>query len=48
MEFFLSEQEIRRILTELEKLGMVKINKGRAGTTITKEGLKILEHIRMG
>ncbi len=45
---FLSEQEIRRILTELEKLGMVKINKGRAGTTITKEGLKILEHIRMG
>ncbi len=45
---FLSEQEIRRMLIELEKLQMVKVNKGRAGTVITKEGLNILEYIRLG
>ncbi|QQY80112.1 PAS domain S-box-containing protein [Keratinibaculum paraultunense] len=45
---FLSEQEVRRILIELEELEMVKINKGRAGTVITREGLNILGHITMG
>ena len=45
---FLSEQETRRMLIELEKLQMVKVNKGRAGTVITKEGLNILEYIRLG
>ncbi|WP_025640860.1 sigma-54 interaction domain-containing protein [Schnuerera ultunensis] len=45
---FLSEQEIRRMLIELEELQMVKVCKGRAGTVITREGLNILEYIRLG
>ncbi|HSH35049.1 sigma-54 interaction domain-containing protein [Schnuerera sp.] len=45
---FLSEQEIRRMLTELGKLQMVKVNEGRAGTVITREGLNILEYIKLG
>ena len=45
---FLSEQEIRTMLAELEKLFMVKVSKGRTGTVITKEGIRALEYLRMG
>ncbi|MCY6369160.1 sigma-54 interaction domain-containing protein [Clostridium ganghwense] len=42
---FLSEQEIRRILIDLENYGMVEISKGRGGTKITQFGLKALKEI---
>ena len=45
---FLSEQEIRRILNNLEKFFMVDIAIGRSGTTITKEGIQALKYITMG
>lgn len=43
---FISEQEIRHILSKLEDLGMVKILKGRSGTIITKEGIQTLKNYR--
>lgn len=45
---FISEQEIRLILINLEKFMMVDINKGRRGTNITKYGIKVVEHLKMG
>lgn len=42
---FLSEQEIRSMLLRMESYGLVEIKKGRAGTTITREGQHILEQI---
>lgn len=39
---FLSEQEIRKILTDLEKYSMVEIFSGRSGTLITEKGKQIL------
>ncbi|CAH2214887.1 sigma-54 interaction domain-containing protein [Tepidibacter aestuarii] len=45
---FISEQEIRLILINLEKFMMVDINKGRRGTNITKYGIKVVEHLEMG
>jgi transcriptional regulator with PAS, ATPase and Fis domain len=40
---FISEQEIRTILMNLEKCGMAKILKGRGGSVITETGLEILK-----
>lgn len=40
---FLSEQEIRRILIDLEKYSMVEIFSGRSGTLITEIGRQILD-----
>ena len=45
---FLSEQEIRRILSDLEKFFMAEISRGRSGTIITKEGIQALKHLTMG
>lgn len=42
---FISEQEIRTILINLEKNKMVEINKGRSGTTITNFGMKALTYL---
>lgn len=43
---FLSEQEIRAMLIELEKNLMIKINKGRGGSVITKFGEKVLNFLK--
>ncbi len=43
---FISEQEIRTILVNLEKYQMVQIAKGRTGTVITEYGRKILMHLK--
>jgi sigma-54 dependent transcriptional regulator, acetoin dehydrogenase operon transcriptional activator AcoR len=40
---FISEQEIRTILMNLEKCGMAKILKGRGGSVITEKGLEMLK-----
>ena len=40
---FISEQEIRTILMNLEKCGMAKILKGRSGSVITEKGLEVLK-----
>lgn len=45
---FLGEQEIRRILTDLEKLFMVDISVGRSGTMITEQGRYMLKHLKTG
>lgn len=45
---FLGEQEIRRILTDLEKLFMVDISIGRSGTMITEQGRYMLKHLKTG
>lgn len=43
---FISEQEIRRILNDLEKLSIVNITKGRSGTIITEEGRSLLRYLK--
>ena len=43
---FISEQEIRTILSNLEKCEMVTILKGRSGTIITELGLNYLKNIK--
>ena len=43
---FISEQEIRAILSNLEKCEMVTILKGRSGTIITELGLNYLKNIK--
>lgn len=43
---FISEQEIRRILNDLEKLSVVNITKGRSGTIITEEGRSLLRYLK--
>ena len=45
---FISEQEIRTILINLEKFKMAEINKGRSGTAITETGIEALNHLLMG
>lgn len=45
---FISEQEIRTVLINLEKFSLVKINKGRSGSVITDLGKKMLKYSRMG
>lgn len=45
---FISEQEIRKILADLEKCLMVEIQKGRSGTVITEYGTKVLDYLKMG
>ena len=44
---FISEQEIRTILSNLEKCEMVTILKGRSGTIITELGLNYLKNIKI-
>jgi transcriptional regulator with PAS, ATPase and Fis domain len=44
---YLTEQEIRNILSELQLYKMVSISKGRGGTKITDFGLKALRLIRI-
>jgi len=44
---FISEQEIRTILTNLEKFSMVEIFKGRSGTLITNLGRITIKHLIM-
>ncbi|GAA0179689.1 sigma 54-interacting transcriptional regulator [Clostridium sediminicola] len=46
--FFLSEQEIRTILIQLEKHSLVKILKGRSGTIITLKGREVLKKLQKG
>lgn len=43
---FISEQEIRTILINLEKYQMVEVFKGRTGTIITEYGRKLLDHLK--
>ena len=38
----ISEQEVRRILNDLEKIGLVKKNKGRKGSEITIKGIETI------
>lgn len=42
---FISEQEIRNILLNLEKNQMVKILKGRGGTIITQQGREFIKNL---
>lgn len=45
---FLTEQEVRNLLTNLEKFKLVKVLKGRGGSKITELGLKFLDKIKTG
>ncbi|MCG4565271.1 sigma-54 interaction domain-containing protein [Anaerosalibacter bizertensis] len=45
---FISEQEIRSMLVNLEKFSMVEIFKGRSGTVITEYGIRALRYLQMG
>jgi len=45
---FISEQEIRTILINLEEHKMAEINKGRSGTVITDFGIKALIYLSTG
>lgn len=46
-DIFLSEQEIRGILVNLEKHQLVEIYKGRSGTVITRQGASILKKLKI-
>ncbi|BES66550.1 sigma 54-interacting transcriptional regulator [Gottschalkiaceae bacterium SANA] len=41
--FFLSEYDVRRILKDLHDLGYIDVSTGRGGSTISKEGIRIVE-----
>lgn len=43
---FISEQEIRNIITSLEEKKMVNIFKGRGGTVITEYGIRVLKELK--
>ncbi len=45
---YISEQEVRRILLDLQEYSMVKITKGRGGTKITTFGLQALKGLKTG
>lgn len=45
-KIFLSEQEIRTILLDLEKFSMIKIYKGRSGSSITSYGIKVNRYLK--
>lgn len=45
-ERFFSEMEIRRALTKMEDYGLVRIGRGRAGTSITQEGSSFYEKLK--
>lgn len=45
---FITEQEVRGILINLENYSMVNIHKGRAGTEITEFGMKTINYLKMG
>lgn len=45
---FISEQEIRTILINLENYNMAEIFKGRSGSVITEFGIKTLNYLTMG
>ncbi|MFA9424442.1 MAG: Fis family transcriptional regulator, partial [Sedimentibacter sp.] len=42
---FISEQEIRTVLINLEKFSMIEIYKGRSGSLITSVGRQTLKHL---
>ncbi len=44
-EIYITEQDIRNIYQRLDKLGLVKIKKGRGGTRITKRGKRIVDFL---
>lgn len=46
-DIFLSEQEIRGILLNLEKHQLVEIYKGRSGSVITRQGVEILKKLKI-
>lgn len=43
---FITESDVRKTLDDLSNKGLVKIQKGRAGTTLTSEGLKEVLEIK--
>ncbi|NMM63320.1 sigma 54-interacting transcriptional regulator [Clostridium sp. P21] len=45
--FFISEQEARLILINLEKFLMAKVYKGRGGSVITEYGIKVLKYLKL-
>jgi transcriptional regulator with PAS, ATPase and Fis domain len=45
---FITEQEVRGILINLENYSMVNIHKGRAGTEITEFGIQAINFLKMG
>lgn len=44
-DIFMSEQQVRRVLSELEQENLVYVAKGRRGTCLTAEGLKYLGEV---
>lgn len=42
---FLTEQEVRRILVDLEDMGAAKLSRGRGGSRITSKGKELLRHL---
>lgn len=44
---FISEQEARLILINLEKFLMAKVYKGRGGSVITEYGIKVLKYLKV-
>lgn len=43
---FLTQQEIRTILSDLSNLGLVKISQGRGGSKINEKGIKVYNNIK--
>lgn len=41
----LSEQEVRTILTKLESINLISISKGRGGTKILEDGIRLLDKL---
>lgn len=43
---FLSEYDVRKILTDLSRYGYINVSVGRGGSTITKKGIELIEEMK--
>jgi len=42
---FLTEQEVRGMLQQMDSFKLVKVSKGRSGTKITEKGIRFLQEL---
>jgi repressor of nif and glnA expression len=43
---FLTEQEVRGMLQQMDNFKLVKVSKGRSGTKITEKGIRFLQEFK--
>jgi len=44
---YLTQQEVRRILSDLNNIGLIKISQGRGGSKINERGIKVINELKI-